>query len=190
MATTTKAPTPFFMRMFSAAALDAPVYEEVEADPRATRQAFVVVLLTSLAAGVGATGLLGPGGADNFSIGRIMFLTTLTLIAWGAWALVTFEVGYRLMPQPQTRAQPNELLRTIGFATTPGLLRIFGVFPEVAWPAFVISSIWMIAANVVAVRQALDYDSTGRAIVVCLIGFGLAVSVAVALGVLFGPAVN
>jgi hypothetical protein len=29
----------------------------------------------------------------------------------------------------------------------------------------------MLAAMVVAVRQALDYESTGRAIGVCLIGF-------------------
>jgi hypothetical protein len=189
MATTTVKRTPFFFRLLGAAALDAAVYEEVESDLKATKQAFVVVLLSSLAAGVGATGLLGPAGPGAFSLEGIAFLAVLSLIAWGAWALVTFEVGYRLMPQPQTRARPDELLRTIGFATAPGFLRIFGVFPEAALPAFVISSIWMIAANVVAVRQALDYDSTGRAIVVCLLGFGLALTVALVLGLAVGPTV-
>jgi hypothetical protein len=94
------------------------------------------------------------------------------------------------MPQPQTRANPEQLLRTIGFATTPGLLRVLGVFPEVAVPAFAISSIWMIAAMVVAVRQALDYDSTARAIAVCVLGFSLSVAVALVLGLFLGPEVQ
>ena len=33
------------------------------------------------------------------------------------------------------------------------------------------ASIWMLVAMVIAVRQALDYQSTGRAIGVCLIGW-------------------
>jgi hypothetical protein len=183
----TTASTSFLQRLIGAAALDAPVYEEIESDPRATMQAFVVVLLSSLATGIGATRLLGPRGAAGFSVGNILFLTALALVVWAAWALLTFEVGYRLMPQPQTRADPGELLRTVGFATAPGLLRILGVFPEVTVPAFVVSSIWMVAAMVVAVRQALDYQRTSRAIAVCLVGFSLAMAVATLLGLVFGP---
>jgi hypothetical protein len=183
----TNASTTFLQRLIGAVSLDAPVYEEVEADPRATTQAFVVVLLSSLAGGIGATRLLGPRGAADFSIANILFLTAVALVLWAAWALLTFEVGYRLLPQPQTRSDPGELLRTVGFATAPGLLRVFGVFPEVAVPAFVVSSVWMIAAMVVAVRQALDYQSTSRAIAVCLLGFSLSMAVAVILGLLFGP---
>jgi hypothetical protein len=186
MATTTVSTT-FVQRVIGAAALDAPVYEEIESDPRATTQAFVVVVLSSLATGIGATRLLGPRGAADFSIPNILFLTALALVVWAAWALLAFEVGYRLLAQPQTRTDPGELLRTVGFATAPGLLRVFGVFPEVTVPAFVISSIWMIAAMVVAVRQALDFRSTSRAIAVCLVGFLLSMAVAAVLGLVFGP---
>jgi Yip1 domain len=182
----TTAPTSFVQRIIGAAALDAPVYEEIERDPRATAQAFVVVLLSSFAGGVGATGLVGPRGSDGLSVGSILFLSTLALIVWAAWALVTFEVGYRLLPQPQTRADPGQLLRTVGFATAPGLLRVFGIFPEATVPAFLVSSIWMIAAMVVAVRQALDYQSTSRAIAVCLVGVSLVLAVAAVLGLVFG----
>jgi predicted MFS family arabinose efflux permease len=43
---------------------------------------------------------------------------------------------------------------------------------------------------VVAVRQALDYRSTGRAIAVCVLGWVLAIALAVALGVFFGPGLS
>jgi hypothetical protein len=182
MATTT-AKTPFLRRLIGAAVLDTGTYEEVEGDRSATFQALAVVVMSSLAAGVGASRV------DDIRLGTLAYFTAVALIAWAAWALVVFEVGYRLMPQKQTRANPEELLRTIGFATAPGLLRAFGIFPQSAGPAFAITTIWMLACMVVAVRQALDYDSTMRALAVCLIGGLLAAGVALGLGTLFAPTV-
>jgi hypothetical protein len=112
------------------------------------------------------------------------------LLAWAAWALVIFEIGVGLMPQSATQSSVGELLRTIGFATTPGLLRVFGVLPGVTLPVFVVTAIWMLAAMVVAVRQALDFDSTGRALAVCGLGWALAITIAVGLGLVFGPALS
>ena len=113
------------MRLIGAISLDAAIYEEVEADRGATGQALTIVVMSSLAAGVGARGLGG------LSLANILFISTVALIAWAAWALVTFEIGSRLMPEPQTRVDVGELLRTIGFASTPGLFRIFGIMPGV-----------------------------------------------------------
>src|SRR5689334_8608454 len=96
--TTTTAANSFTQRLIGAAALDAVIYEEVEADPLATRQALAVVLLSSLAAGVGASGL------DRISVANVVVMSTVSLLAWAAWALVVFEIGGRLMPEPQTRA--------------------------------------------------------------------------------------
>ena len=53
------------------------------------------------------------------------------------------------------------------FAASPGLLQVFALFPSLTLPVFVGTWIWMLAAMVVAVRQALDYSSTLRALVVC-----------------------
>lgn len=183
MASTT-ATNSFTMRLIGAAALDAAVYEEIEADQGATAQALIVVVLSSLAAGIGARGL---GGG---SIQSVVFISTLALIAWAAWALVTFEIGVRLMPEPQTRSDVGELLRTIGFATTPGLLRVLGVMTPVAIPVFALSAVWMLAAMIVAVRQALDYTNTARAIAVCVLGWLLALTIAVGIGLFYGPALS
>ena len=109
---------------------------------------------------------------------------------WAAWALVTFEIGARLIPEPQTRADVGELLRTIGFAATPGLIRVLAVITPIAIPVFALSAVWMLAAMVVAVRQALDYRHTSRAIAVCVLGWVLAVTIGVVLGLFFGPALS
>ena len=183
MATTT-ATNGFVMRLIGAISLDAPVYEEIEGDRAGTGQALAVVLLSSLATGIGARGF------GEITISGVLFFTTGALLGWMAWALVAFEVGYRLMPQPQTRADVGELLRTTGFATAPGLFRVFGIMPGATWPVFAATSIWMLVAMVVAVRQALDYTSTSRAVVVCVLGWALAVAISLVLGLLFGPTVS
>jgi len=174
----------FLQRLIGAAALDTAIYEEVEGDTSATAQAFLVVLLSSLAAGIGAR------GSGETSVATITFISTVALLAWAAWALMIYEIGGRLMPEAQTVVDVGELLRTLGFASTPGLLRVFGIIPGAAAPALVITALWMLVATIVAVRQALDYTSTLRAVVVCVLGWTLAITIAVVLGLFFGPALS
>jgi hypothetical protein len=157
------------------------VYEEVEADPRATAQALVVVALSSLAGGVGMSGL----GARGLILG-----TLAALIGWLAWATLVFVLGVRLLPEPQTRTSVGELLRTSGFASAPGVLRAVGFVPGLAWPVFVITAVWMQAAMVVGVRQALDFTTTRRAIAVCAVGWFLVMVAAIVIGVVFAPTVQ
>lgn len=187
MATRTSTATPtnsFVQRIIGAVSLDAAIYEEVEADQSALGQALAVVLLSSLAAGIGSRGLVGP------SFQGIAFIGIVSLLAWAAWALVTFEIGARLLPEPGTRADVGQLLRTIGFASAPGLLRVLGVMSAATVPVFAVTAIWMLAAMVVAVRQALDFHSTARAVAVCCLGWFLAIAIALGIGVVFGPSVS
>jgi hypothetical protein len=180
----TTARNTFLQRLIGAMALDAAIYEEVEADRRATSQAFAVVVLSSLAAGVGARGF-----GEN-TVSNVAFISIVSLMAWAAWALVIFHIGGRLLPDPATAVDLGQLLRTIGFASTPGMLRVLGVLPGATVPVFVVTSVWMLLSMVVAVRQALDYQSTGRALAVCVLGWVLALAFAVALGLVFGPSVS
>src|SRR5580765_4183194 len=180
----TNARNTFLQRLMGAAALDNAIYEEVEADRGATAQAMTVVVLSSLAGGFGARGLGATTPAN------IAFFSLISLVTWAAWALLTYQIGGRLLPEPQTRVDVGELLRTIGFSSAPGLLRIFGILPGVTIPAFAIAAVWMLAAMIVAVRQALDYTSTARAIAVCIVGWVLAIALAVGIGLFFGPALS
>ena len=153
----------FANRIIRAAKLDAHLYEEVEADPRALGQAMGVVALSSVAAGVGTAGQTGLGGLFVGIIGA--------LISWFVWAYLTFFIGTKILPEPQTRANHGELLRTIGFASAPGLIQVLGIVPLAGPIVIPVASIWMLIAMVIAVRQALDYRGTGRAVGVCVIGW-------------------
>ena len=150
-------------RMLRAAKLDSELYEEVEADKSSLGQATAVVVLSSLAAGVG-----------NFASGGMGMLIAGTLGAlgsWYLWAFLTYIIGTRLLPEPQTEADHNELLRTTGFSSAPGLIRVLGVIPGMTGIVYSIASLWMLIAMVISVRQALDYTGTGRALAVCATGF-------------------
>jgi hypothetical protein len=166
----------FLQRATGAARLEVPVFEEIEADRAATGQALTVVVLSSLAAGIG----LSSGLYNAPVLHRVM----LALLLWLFWATFTYIVGVYLMPEPQTQTDVGELLRTIGFAASPGILRIFGIIPAIGGTIYVISSVWMLVAMVIAIRQALDYKSTGRAVVVCVITGMLGVVTAALFGAL------
>jgi len=150
-------------RMVRASKLDARLYEEVETDRGAMGQATGVVVLSSVAAGIGS---VGKGGLLGILLGAVF-----ALIGWYVWAYLTYLIGTKVLPEPETKADPGELLRTIGFSSSPGLIRVLGIIPGLAGIVFVGASVWMLVAMVIAVREALDYKSTLRAIGVCVIGW-------------------
>ncbi len=156
-------------RMIRAAKLDTQLYEEVEADKGALGQAMGVVVLASVAGGVGGGRL---GGFSGILIG-----TVGALIAWFIWAALTYFIGTKILPEPTTRADVGELLRTTGFSSSPGLIRVLGLVPGLTGIVFFVSGVWMLTAMIIAVRQALDYRSTFRAVGVCIIGWVVQVAV-------------
>ncbi len=172
--------TSFKDRIILAAKLDVNLYEEVEADKGAMGQAMRVVVLSSIAAGVGSIGRGGLGG--------ILIGTIAALIGWYIWAYLTYFIGTKLLPEPQTSADHGELLRTIGFASSPGLIRVLGIIPGIGGLVFSVASIWMLVAMVIAVRQALDYKSTLRAVGVCMIGWVIQMLILVLLFSILGGA--
>jgi len=114
--------TNFLDRMLRAAKLDVNLYEEVEADTGAMRQAMGVVVLSSIAAGIGSIATGGLGG--------ILMGTIAALIGWYVWAFLTYYIGTKFLPEPQTKADLGELLRTIGFSSSPGLIRVLVIIPR------------------------------------------------------------
>ena len=153
----------FGKRMIRAAKLEVTLYEEVEADKSALGQAMGVVILSSVAAGIGT---ISRGGLLAMLVGVVA-----SLIGWYVWAYLIYLIGTKLLPEPQTKADHKELLRTVGFSSSPGLIRVLGIIPGLASIVFPIAAIWMLVAMIIAARQALDYKSTLRTIGVCAIGW-------------------
>jgi hypothetical protein len=160
-------------RLIGALRLDASVYDEVEHDPEALPQAGGVVALAAVCAGI--------GGAAGGGAGLVMGVVG-AVIGWLLSAAVIWLVGVRLMEH--TSDYP-ELLRTIGFASAPQVLLLLAAIPALGWAVRLAVTIWGLAAYVVAVREALDVE-TGRAVLVCLLAWGLVVVLTVVLAGLAG----
>jgi hypothetical protein len=145
-------------RMKGAALLHIDTYEEVEADPTATGQAAGVVILVAIAQAIGGA---GQGGYGIFA-GVIS-----ALLGWLLWAGITYLIGAKLFGGTATW---GELLRTIGFAQTPGVLHVLGIIPVLGGIIRFGVVIWVLIAGIIAIRQALDI-STGKAILTAVVGW-------------------
>ena len=158
-------------RMIRASRLEADVYEEVEHDPDATTQAAIIVIGTSILAGIGGFG----GGIIG-----IIVLAALSLVGWAVYAWITYFIGTRLLAGPETSASWSELARTLGYASSPRALLVVASVPILGPLVAAVVAIWVLVTSVVAIRAALDFD-TWRAVATAIIGW-------IAQGILFGLA--
>ena len=143
--------------------LDTNLYEEVIADTGTMFQAMIAVFIYSAASAYGGFGRAGVAG--------INFGMITTLIGWYIWAFSTYFVGVRLLPEAETNVNRKAVLRAMGFASSPGLIRLLGLIPNLAGTTILVASIWMLMAAVVAIKQAMNYKSIYRAVGVCMIGW-------------------
>jgi hypothetical protein len=149
-------------RMVRASRADVHVYEEVERDIGATGQAATVVLIAAVATGIGQ---LANGG-----IGGLIGGVVAGLVGWVLWSFIAYWVGKTVFKTPNTRVSPGEMLRTLGFSQSPGVLNVLGIIPLLGPLVLFITSIWTLVLGIIAIRQAMDF-STGRAIATALVGF-------------------
>ena len=157
----------FFNRVFRSIKIDPDVYDEVQKDKTATLSAAIVVVISSLAAGIAAKQL----GASSF-----IFAPILSLVSWFVWAYIVYFVGVKLFPDggqaaPKTKTTHAALLRAIGFSSAPGIIRVFGFTPELMTVTFIGSALWMLACMVVAVRQTLNFKSLWKALGVVIMSW-------------------
>ncbi|MBW2287754.1 MAG: hypothetical protein JRG80_17775 [Deltaproteobacteria bacterium] len=144
-------------RMIRAAGLDPALYDEVKQDPAALRQAFSVVLLAAVATGIG----FGQGDLQLIALGMLF-----GLLGWALTAYLSWVIGDRIFPESGPRSSPAELLRTIGFANSPAIVRLLAVIPDATLFVMAGTTVWVLFSTVIAIRQGLGYQSMPRAIAV------------------------
>ena len=151
-------------RMKGAAMLDIATYEEVEHNTDLTTQAAIVVLIAAVARGIGGFN----DGENGIIVGIIA-----ALFSWLVWAGITYLIGDKLLKGTATW---GELLRTLGYAQAPAVLLVFGIVPVLGGIMGAIVGIWLLVTGIVAIRQALDFD-TGKAILTAFLGWLVAVAI-------------
>jgi hypothetical protein len=166
----------FIERMIGAAMLDVSVYEEVEHDQTATAQAAGVVAIVAVCAAIGSWGSGDAKGPIGAIIGA--------LLGWVIMAGLTYVIGTKVFGGT---ADMGEMLRTLGFSRTPGVLAAIGFIPLLGWVAVFAASIWQLVTAVVAIRQALDFD-TPKAIATAILAWVVVMVVTFGIMIMFGGA--
>ena len=152
----------FLNRIYRSVKIDPEVFDEVQKDKKATIAAGTVVVLSSLAAGI---------GASHLSVANFYLAPVLSLASWFVWAYIVYFVGVKLFPDSKTKTTHYALLRSIGFSSAPGLIRIFGFNDGLMAVTFIGSAFWMLACMVIAVKQTLNYKSLWKALGVVIIAW-------------------
>ena len=163
-------------RMYGATFFDAHTYEEIEHDPSSMLQAIGVVVLVTLCALAGGFAGKLTGQATLLELAlELGFGLAFGVLRWALWVTIVFMVGAGLLRTHHTETSWAEMGRILGFALTPGVLAIFSSVPFVDWVFIWVAVFWSLAAAVLGVRQGMDYESTGRAMLVVAISGVLAV---------------
>jgi hypothetical protein len=152
-------------RLILAAELNPWIYKEIEYDGDALWQSVLVVLLSCATSWVGVTG--------RMEILSMLAAACFGGLAWVVWTGLTFLIAVKLLPGPQTKATWGELLRTTGFATSPGILAVSGILPSLTGLAPFVTDIWILAAFLVAVKRTFSCNSIWRAAAVCIPGWAI-----------------
>ena len=148
-------------RMIGAMKADVKTLNEIEADPNAFTQAVIVIVIAGVASLIGN---IFRGGISGGIVGLVG-----SLLGYFLFAFLVFLIGTKVMPEPTTKSDFNETFRTVGFAASPGVLNVLAIIPFLGPLISLLIAIWSLVIGVIAVREALDYTNTGRAIIVCLI---------------------
>ena len=156
--------------MFRAAKLDTGLYEEVKSDLTAGIQAFLVIILVSAATGVGA-GIAGIfQWAGEWSVWLLLAIVVSSIGLWILLSFLAYLAGASLLKTGQTSTTFKMMLRTIGFSASPLLLGIFLFIPAAGVYVWLAGLIWAIIAEIIAIRQVMDFGVT-RAIINCLLSW-------------------
>ena len=158
-------------RMIGAAMLKADVFEEIEADGSALPQAIVIVVLVTICGIVASvlSSIVGGEGQSIEIVGAVLSGVLFGLLRWVLWVTVLLFVGGVMLRVDSTQTNWAEMGRIVGFAYTPGLLVLLSFIPTVGGLIGLVAFIWTVVAVVVGIRHALDFEGTGRAILVAVI---------------------
>jgi len=172
-------------RIMRAIRLDWTVFREIAEDRNAMTEAAIIVIVVTLLSGIGT--LIGALIADiEFGTALLGLLSTWLisgiLLGWILWAVLTYFVGTMFF---QGKSDIPEMMRVLGYANAPNLLGIFGFIPCVGWIIALAGAILALIAGVIAVREAMEFDTT-KAIITVVISWVIAFVLSLIIGSILG----
>lgn len=155
-------------RMMRAVRADVALYEEAEANPALTQEAYTIVGIVAAINFV--VSLIFGVFSGDFVAGILtaVFSAAATFIGYLIWSYLSYFIGTNVF---NGTADAGELQRTLGYAWTPQILvALLNFIPVLGACLGIIPGLWSVYLGVVAIRQALDID-TGKAVLTAVIAF-------------------
>ena len=148
-------------RIVRAIRLDWTVFGEIAKDRDALKEAAIIVAVVTFLSAVGTGIAAGSFGAffGDWIAG--------IAVGWIGWAIITYFVGTALY---KGETDIPEMLRVLGYANAPILLGLLSFIPCVGWLFPLIGGLLALVAGVIAIREAMDFD-TSNAIITVIIGW-------------------
>jgi hypothetical protein len=170
-------------RIVRAIRLDWTVFREIAEDENAMSQAALIVAVVTFISSIGtAIGVLIGGRAFGTAVLSFFgdWIISGILIGWIGWAIITYFVGTAMF---QGKTDIPEMMRVLGYASAPKLLGLLGFIPCIGWIFPLAGWLLSLIAGVIAVREAMDFE-TSQAIITVVIGVIVAVVLTIILGLL------
>ena len=168
--------------MISAAKLDVNFFNAVEHDESKNQEALMVVLIAAIASAIGN----GIGGIfSNGLIGGLMgavFGLVMVVVGYYFWSYLTHFIATKFF---EGEGDVGEVLRTLGYSYSPLVLGALAFIPCLGWLIAFAAGIWSLVAGVIAIREAMDFD-TGKAILTTAIAWVIMMVVFTVLGGMLG----
>lgn len=139
-------------RVVRAVTFDLKFYNEAEDDTSLNREALIVVILVAILSAIGA---IWSG------FGAMVLTAIMVVVGYYALAYIALLVGVNFFHGEGTI---EKLLRPLGYALAPNALSVLGVIPWCTGPIIVVGGLWALACSFVAIREALELDTTKAAI--------------------------
>ncbi len=140
----------FADRMLGAALLEPEIYEEAALVPSVRAQAVLVVIISSMAAGVGMVSA-GPLG---LLVGIIA-----GLVGWGLYAIVAYRTATKRFGVPRTSSVWGATWRTLALANSPRAFLVLTLVPGIGFLVGLAVHAWVLITTVFALRSAMDLDA-------------------------------
>ena len=139
--------------------------------------AILIALLLGVLSGVTAA-LKRNTFLDFIPMAIAMIGICVPTFLMGPLLVLIFGINLEVLPVSGWGQLPGDKILpsiTLGFAYAPGLLVVLKIFPIINMFVDPVVVILQLAAMTIAVRQALDFNSTVRAVGVCIVAFILSI---------------
>ncbi|MDP6822412.1 MAG: hypothetical protein QF554_03890 [Dehalococcoidia bacterium] len=147
-------------RVVNAALLNRRTFRGIQEDPTGTAQVYILVGAAAIAAGIGTLG----------DLSLVVQNVLLTVAGWLIYAHVAWFMRSYIFDTIHAEASRPNMLRVVGIAYGPGLLRAFGFFPGVGEFVFVAATIWIVVGIAVGLRSTLAFENYGPVAGIIAIG--------------------